>query len=499
MKNKELKNVFIYARYSSHMQTDMSIKAQLRAIKEFCKDKYKIIGTYVDEAKSATNDARPEFQRMISDTKNTNVQAVIVHKLDRFSRNRYDAYMYKALLEKRNVKLISVTEQIDNSPEGEFMESIMFAMSDFYSKNLAREVQKGKKEAAHQALYLGGTPAYGYDVDENRKYILNPKESKAVKLIFDMYLNDYSYQQIADALNKRGCRTKKGLEFNKNSFSSILENAERYAGVYIYNKTEKKRCDGTRNSHAQKADEEIIKISGGMPRIISDETFYKVKEKMKINKEIIGKFHSKRYYLLNGLIRCGECGKSYTGNTSYAGRNKTKYSIYRCKCSNKDVNIIYLNDYILTLISDMIFDNRYKEVILRKLNDKLKKRIKENTNKMVSYKNAMKYKQASLEHLKKMVGYNEDEKLKKEYLALETEIDEYNKLIAECNSYDKRLLTDDDFIKIKKYFKKYMTNCSSLVCRKLIRSMIREIIIYHDKIEVLLTTSADEMIEKKIS
>ena len=98
MKNKELENVFIYARYSSHMQTDMSITAQLRAIKEFCKDKYKIIGTYVDEAKSATNDARPEFQRMISDTKNTNVQAVIVHKLDRFSRNRYDAYMYKALL-----------------------------------------------------------------------------------------------------------------------------------------------------------------------------------------------------------------------------------------------------------------------------------------------------------------------------------------------------------------------------------------------------------------
>lgn len=111
----------------------------------------------------------------------------------------------------------------------------------------------------------------------------------------------------------------------------------------------------------------------------------------------------------------------------------------------------------------------------------------------------MKYKQASLEQLKNMDDYNKDKSLKEEYTRLETEIAEYNLLIDECNKYDKRLLTDDDLEIIKNYFKKYMTKCSSLKCRKLIRSIIKEIVIYHDKIEVLLTTFADEMIEKKIS
>lgn len=490
-------------RYSSDMQTNMSIKAQRRAINKYCKDKYQIVREYVDEAKSATTDNRPQFQQMMKDVAKSGVYAVIVHKLDRFSRNKIDSYLYKALLQKQGVKLISVTEHLDNSPEGEMFEGVIFSMNEYYSKNLGREVQKGKKEAAYKGLFVGGIPPYGYDVDDNKRYILNQKESKAVKVIFDMYINDYSYQQIADYLNSKGYRTKKGTKFNKNSFSSILENAEKYTGVYMYNRASVKCIDGTRNSHRYKDEEDIIKLNDIMPRIISDNVYHKVKEKMAMKKENAGKFHSKRYYLLNSLIVCGDCGRAYTGNTSKAGRNKTEYSTYRCggyrgDCNNKAVNIDYLNDFVLTMLTDIVFNRNNYESIINRLNSKLMKNGKNNTRQIIIIKNKLVQIESALIKLTDyLINCHDSSAVTDKINSLEEEKEMLLRRLDNLENYTPALFTGNDLDNVKRAFKKYILKYDSVMCRKFIRSFVESIIIYEDKVEVVLKTSAEHKKEHR--
>lgn len=491
--------VYVYVRYSSTMQKKESIKAQLRAIKKYCKMRgYKIVGVYIDEAQSATNDKRPEFQRMMSDCQKSGIYAVVVHKLDRFSRNVNDFIAYKLLLEKNNIKLISVIEQIEETPEGKLMEGVISVMNEFYSGNLGREVQKGKMEIAYKGMHTGGLPPYGYDIVE-RKYVVNEEESKAVKMIFNMFICDYSYQQIADKLNRCGYRTKKGKEFNKNSFSSILENAEKYTGVYIYNKAAPKYSDGTRNSHKQKDDKDIIRIKDGIPSIISEETYIAVLEKIALNKEISGTYHTKRYYLLNGLIKCGKCGRAYTGNTSCAGRNKTEYSTYRCggyrnkNCNNKDVNIDYLNDYVLTLLIDIIFDEKNYKSIMSSVNKKIAEAVISNSNQIISIKNKLVQIDFSLNKLTdSLLIANNSQAIIDKITELENKQKCLNEELNKLENYKPVAITPDDVDAVKRKFKKYLLKNDLVMCRKFIRGFVQEIIVYRDYIEVVLKTSAED-------
>ena len=144
----EIKRACAYIRYSSDNQRDESLEAQIRAIKEFGYAKgYEIVKVYQDKAKSATTDRRPGFQQMIKDSAYDIFDVVIVHKLDRFSRDKYDSAQYKRKLKQNGVKLVSVTENLDDSPESVILESVIEGMAEYYSKNLAREVMKGKSEA----------------------------------------------------------------------------------------------------------------------------------------------------------------------------------------------------------------------------------------------------------------------------------------------------------------------------------------------------------------
>ena len=116
----------IYARYSSDNQTEASIEAQLRECMEFAeRTGIDVIGNYIDRAFSAKSDHRPEFQRMIKDSYKHAFDCIIVWKLDRFSRNRYDSAHYKTLLRKNGVKVISAMESISEGSEGILLESVL--------------------------------------------------------------------------------------------------------------------------------------------------------------------------------------------------------------------------------------------------------------------------------------------------------------------------------------------------------------------------------------
>lgn len=154
-----IKRAAAYTRFSSDNQRDESIDAQVRAIEIYCKQKgFELIKVYADRAKSATSDKRPEFLQMIEDSDKGIFDVLIVHKLDRFSRDKYDSAKYKRKLKKNGVQLLSVTENLDGSPESVILESLLEGMAEYYSKNLAREVMKGLKETAYHCKHTGGLP-----------------------------------------------------------------------------------------------------------------------------------------------------------------------------------------------------------------------------------------------------------------------------------------------------------------------------------------------------
>ena len=381
-----LSKAVVYARFSSENQRDESIDAQVRAIKEYCeKNNIQIIKVFADRAKSATSANRPEFQEMIKFCENdtAGISMVIVHKLDRFSRDKYDSAMYKQKLKVKGIRVVSVLENLDNSPESVILESVIEGMAQYYSANLAREVAKGQKENALKALHNGGDAPLGYDVAFDKTYVINEEEAQAVKIIFDMYINGYSYSNIIDKLNDLGYKTKRGNKFGKNSLHGILSN-EKYTGVYVFNKTQRKGVNGKRNGHKQKSDDEIIKVEGGMPQIIDKVVFLQAQEMMQKRKKSPGAHKATTLYLLTGLIRCGECGHAMQGN-----KRKDKYGndyiSYRCgcrkqkrDCNNKEIKRDYLEEFILQEIEKNILNDEAIPVLSKALNEKINDKTESN-------------------------------------------------------------------------------------------------------------------------
>ena len=145
-------NAVIYARYSSDNQREESIEGQLRECKEYAdQNGITVVRTYIDRALSAKTDSRPQFQQMIHDSATHTFEAVLVWKLDRFSRNRYDSAHYKRILKNNRVHVVSVTEPISNTPEGIMLESLLEGMAEYYSAELAEKVSRGHKENALKA------------------------------------------------------------------------------------------------------------------------------------------------------------------------------------------------------------------------------------------------------------------------------------------------------------------------------------------------------------
>ena len=335
---------------------------------EYCEhNKIVVVHEFCDRAKSATTDDRPEFLNLIAASKEGDFDFAIVHKLDRFSRNRYDSAYYKRELKKNGVTLLSVLEQMDGSPESIIPESVLEGMSEYYSKNLAREVMKGMKESALECRYLGGFIPYGFIVDkETYKYHVNEHEAEAVRMVFRDIANGIGYNEVLTRLNSLGYRTRLGNLFSKTTLYEMLRN-EKYKGIYVFNRTIAKTESNTRNNHKNKPEDEVIRIPGGMPQIVDDDTFDRVQMILKGRPHNVPYAKAKESYMLSGRVFCGLCGASYNGNLQYSGRNKDKLVTYRCgkrhdhgdaHCGNKDVNRDYLKSFVFKRIGEMVFNEK---------------------------------------------------------------------------------------------------------------------------------------------
>lgn len=377
----------LYARFSSDNQRNESIDAQIRAIKEFAHaNDIIIVAEYIDRAKSATTDDRPDFQRMIKDSAKGDFQLLIVHKLDRFARNRNDSIAYRMKLQRNHITLLSVLEPFDEDrPETILLQSVIEGMNEFYSRNLAREVRKGLKENALNCKHTGGIPPLGYDLDRTtRQLVVNAFEAEAVKLIFDLILSGHGYSEIITVLRRKGYKTKAGREFGKNSIYEILHNPK-YKGVYVYNRASPADpYTKKRNSHLENLLEDMIVIPGGVPAIISEEDFDKVQEILKRRKRCYrGVKKHQEQYLLTGKIVCGKCGCTYTGNRKKSTGNKPPNITYRCNkqarktgiiCNNREINRDYIESFVMEQIEQSIFNKHMAGTIIAKFEDYLREK-----------------------------------------------------------------------------------------------------------------------------
>ncbi len=168
-------NIVIYARYSSHSQTEQSIEGQLQTCYEFAKNNgHIVIGEYIDRAQSGTTDSRAEFQRMIADSDKHIFEGVLVYQLDRFARNRYDSAINKAKLKKNGVRVISARENISDDASGILVEGVLESMAEYYSAELSQKIRRGMDINAEKCLSNGSNPGLGYYVDEERRFHIDP-------------------------------------------------------------------------------------------------------------------------------------------------------------------------------------------------------------------------------------------------------------------------------------------------------------------------------------
>lgn len=208
----------IYARYSSDNQREESIDGQLRECRAFAeKNDIQIMDVYIDRALSAKTDNRPDFQRMVKDSAKGNFEVVLVWKLDRFARNRYDSAHYKTILRKNGVKVVSATEHISQGAEGILLESMLEGMAEYYSAELAEKVKRGMTENALKCKYNGGTLPVGYTVDENKFYQLDPVVAPIIADAFKHYAEGATMKEIVDELNIRGVRNTRGGKISINN------------------------------------------------------------------------------------------------------------------------------------------------------------------------------------------------------------------------------------------------------------------------------------------
>ena len=303
-------NAVIYARYSSQNQTEQSIEGQLRDNHAWAKQHdVTVIGEYIDRALTGTKDARPDFQRMIADAASKQFEMVIVWKLDRFARNRYDSAVYKSKLKKYGVKVVSVMENITDSPEGIILEGLLESMAEYYSANLSQNTIRGKRETASKGLWNGGHIPLGYKLVD-RKLVADEKTAPVVRYIFEQYALGVSKKKLMQELTEKGVRTVTGKPLSENSFNSVLRNTA-YIGKSMFKG-------------------EVVE--GLSEQIVDEEIFNRAQEWIKKRSRAPAKEKATVKYLLSGKAFCGLCGCPMVGVN---GRSRSGQKYYYYQCSHK--------------------------------------------------------------------------------------------------------------------------------------------------------------------
>lgn len=301
-----MKTAVIYARYSSDRQTEQSIEGQVRVCNDYAeKNDILIVNQYIDRATTGTNDNREAFQQMMKDSDKKAWDYILVYKLDRFSRNKYEMAIHRKHLKDNGIKILSAMENIPDTPEGILMEALLEGMNEYYSRELAQKTRRGQRETRMKGLHCAGKLNYGYYTVKKKVHV-NEEEAAVVQEIFQRYAAGDTGKEIAEDFAERGILYR-GKPFSSANIYMMLH-IEKYTGKYVLH------------------DEVYMDI---YPRIIEPEIYEICKKKIDANR--YGKHVPDVSYLLRHRVYCGLCG---TRMTSYTGTNRNGRISRYYKCWN---------------------------------------------------------------------------------------------------------------------------------------------------------------------
>lgn len=472
-----MKTAVIYARYSSNSQTEQSIEGQLTVCQKYALDNgLHIVETYIDRAMTGTNDNRAAFQQMLADSEKSKWEIVLVYALDRFGRNATEVAVNKQRLQKNGKTLISATQRtsvnIDGSRnlDGILLENVYIGLAEYYSVELSEKIKRGQKENRKKGFHCGGQIAYGYrSID--RKLHIEESEAEAVRFIFDQYGHGVYVSKIIEQLTEKGYMHN-GAPFKPSCIYSILRN-KNYIGIYEYK------------------GEVFTDI---YPQIITDEAFTRVRARIDTNKT--GSRSVKTVYLLRGKLRCGYCGQPISAESGASRTGEKKY-YYKCHGRKK-----YKNGCTKTTIKKELLEEFVIEFILGELTKR--ENIENAVNAIMSLQEKYLRDNPTLSILKKEKK-QVDTALNNLMRAIEAGIisattqRRLNELEAQQTELENKILIEEskqavllDREQIETYYFKALTADPE----RLINTIIREIVLYNDKIELYinspLRTSPDD-------
>lgn len=349
-------NAVIYARYSSDSQREESIEGQLRECNEFAeRNGITVFSSYIDRALSAKTDHRPEFQRMIKNSYKKLFDTVIVWKLDRFARNRYDSAHYKNILKKNGVKVLSAKENISEGSEGIILEAMLEGYAEYYSVELAEKIGRGLTENALKGRMNGGSIPMGYRLTKEKSLEVVESEAAIVVEVFTRYADGENMVDIAKDLTLRGVTSSRGNKVTLNIIHHMLKN-RRYLGEYRFR--------------------DIVKPNA-FPAIVSEELFERVQKRMIKNQKAPARHKAEDDYILTTKLHCGKCGAFMVGES---GTSKTKavHHYYKCAtakkrrgCDKKSVRKEWIEDIVVKYIMKIIMDDKLIDTIADSILDLL--------------------------------------------------------------------------------------------------------------------------------
>ena len=453
------KTAVAYLRYSSDKQTEQSIEGQRHVCQEYAqRNNILITHYYIDRAMSGKTDNRTEFQQMMKDSAKQAWDMVLVYKLDRFSRDKFEMAIHRKTLKDNGIKLVSCMENIPDTPEGIILESLLEGMAQYYSAELAQKVHRGMNESRRKGLYTGGHIPFGYRV-ENQRFVINESEAEILRSYYRRYLNGEQMQSLLDETHEKGILYQ-GRQFGRSAFYRMFSN-EKYTGIY------------------RLGADVFVDI---YPRIIPQDLFEEVQAEL--NKNKYGGQAEERY-LFKGKIRCGYCGKQMTADCGVS-RNGEKRRYYTCssrkkgrRCNKQLIRKNVLED----LIINAILETFGSASLISKIADAVIAAHEKKTGENLYLSSLQKEKnqtQASIDHIiaaleKGIVSVSVQSRLTK----LENRINELDEKIQEEEARQQLKVTKGDVIK---YIKKAIT----AEPRALVRLLISQIVLFDERVEVYL-------------
>jgi site-specific DNA recombinase len=418
----------IYSRVSTKDQAQddrFSLAAQKRLCKEYAQNNnIEIVKIFEDAGKSATNMNRLSLRNMLDFVIENSINAVLIQDTDRISRDVVDHLTIRTLLEKNNIKLISISQLfLDDTAEGKMMDTILASFNAFQSGITGRKTKKGMEEKALGGWYPGPAP-HGYknsiNTSQEKIIIPNNKVSPYIKMAYKMFATGkYSVQELIETLYKKGFRSKTGLKICSSKMFYILKN-NFYTGEMKWGEIQ------TKGKHAPIIERPLY---NQVQRVFADHNHHACRKR-------------KYSFLLRGYLFC-KCGSRLTAGKF---KNKTKdyyYCVNRKKCSESYIPAVKLEKQVERIIKKIRFSEEFTNTIINEIKKgykEIQKFNKDRRRELINNKTCIEQKQETATS-KLLSGTLDDKDFSNIKNKLRIELEDIDKELSKIK-YDKNLNVD---------------------------------------------------------